>query len=178
MRRPRPVGIATLDDLRIFQISSLVAVLLLTLVAWLMISRQERLVFETQRLERLEAAERAALGQAEQSRDEAERARGRAERSAQAEQAARAQAEDALATRDIFLRTLAHDLTTPLAILAWHVQLLRNHCIDGPIDTASVESVLDSVSSQTAEAVAAIEELHDLTRAAAGAGLGVGSRAR
>src|SRR4051812_17288962 len=62
---------ATLDNLRVFQISSLVVVLLLTLVAWLMVSRQERLVFETQRLERLEAAERRALGQAERSRDEA-----------------------------------------------------------------------------------------------------------
>ena len=56
-------------------------VLLLTVVAWLMISRQERLVFETQRLERLEAAECAALGQAKQSRDEAERARDRLEAS-------------------------------------------------------------------------------------------------
>jgi signal transduction histidine kinase len=136
-----------------------------------MISRQERLVFETQRLERLEAAERAALGQAEQSRDEAERARGRAEASALAEQAARAQAEDALATRDIFLRMLAHDLTTPLVVLTWHVQLLRESLNNGPIDRAYLESALESVSARTAEAAAAIEELHDLTRAAAGARL-------
>src|SRR5262249_5980030 len=153
---------------RVFQISSLVAVLLLTLLAWLMLSRQERLVVETRRLERLEAAERAALAQAERSRDEAEGARNRIEAAAQAEQAARAEAEDALATRDIFLRTLAHDLKTPLVGLAWQVELLQESVQERPVDLAHMASLLDNVGAQTAEAVAAIEELHDLTRAAAG----------
>ena len=43
-----------------------------------------------------------------------------------AAESARGQAETALRARDEFLRTLAHDLKTPLTSLLWHVQVLRS----------------------------------------------------
>ena len=146
-----------MDDLRLVQGTSLAAVLLVTLVALLMLSRQERLVFEKQRLETLEASERAALAQAERSRQDAELARN--------------EAEQALVTRDLFLRTLAHDLKTPLASMAWQIQVLLRRTRGGKLETAQIEHGLASIANQTADAVTAIDELHDLTRAAAGAPL-------
>jgi signal transduction histidine kinase len=142
------------NELRLFQGASLAAVLLLTLVAWLMLSRHDRLVFEKRRLEALEASERAALAQAEQSRKDAESARN--------------EAEDALVARDVFLRTLAHDLKSPLASMAWQVQTLLRRARAGQFEPEQVQRELTSVAAQTAEAMAAIDELHDLTRAAAG----------
>jgi signal transduction histidine kinase len=144
---------AAMSELRLVQVSSLIAVLLLTLVAWLTFSRHERLVFETRRLERLESAERAALAEAQQSR--------------LAEQTARAQAEEALIARDSFLRTLAHDLKAPLTSLAWRIQVLRRTTRE-QVDPTELQRELGTLADQTAEAMAAIDELHDLTRAAAG----------
>ena len=74
----------------------------------------------------------------------------------------------ALATRDVFLQTLAHDLKTPIASLAWHVQLLRRRAQEGDLDPNSLEEGLNAIGIGAAQSVAAIDELHDLTRLAAG----------
>jgi signal transduction histidine kinase len=92
------------------------------------------------------------------------------ERAARAEaDAARHAAEEALRLRDVFLRTLAHDLKAPLASLAWHVQVLQLRARDGHLDPTLLDEGLQAVSQSAGEAVAAIDELHDLTRLAAGA---------
>ncbi len=84
------------------------------------------------------------------------------------EQRARTEAEEALETRDLFLRTLAHDLKGPLASLAWQVQVLRRRTLLGKLEPADAQSELASIAGQTAEAIALIDELHDLTRATSG----------
>ncbi len=85
-----------------------------------------------------------------------------------AEQRARTEAEEALASRDLFLRTLAHDLKGPLASLAWQVQVLKRRTLLGKLDPVDAQAELGSIAGQTAEAIAVIDELHDLTRAASG----------
>jgi signal transduction histidine kinase/sensor domain CHASE-containing protein len=85
-----------------------------------------------------------------------------------AEQRARAEAEEALVSRDTFLRTLAHDLKGPLASLAWQVQVLRRRTLLGKLNPGDAQAELASIAGQTAEAIAVIDELHDLTRAASG----------
>jgi signal transduction histidine kinase/sensor domain CHASE-containing protein len=84
-----------------------------------------------------------------------------------AEQTARRQAEEALGARDVFLRTLAHDLKTPMVSLAWHAQVLLRRALDGRLDTPVLTEGLDLLVTQTNEAMAAVDELHDLTRAGA-----------
>jgi ligand-binding sensor domain-containing protein/signal transduction histidine kinase len=84
-------------------------------------------------------------------------------------QTALATREAALATRDAFLRTLAHDLKAPVANLAWHVQLLIRRAHDGRLDPQAMDSGLQAVGLGAAEVIAAVDELHDLTRLAAGA---------
>jgi signal transduction histidine kinase len=74
----------------------------------------------------------------------------------------------ALETRDVFLQTLAHDLKTPIAYVAWHVQLLRRRAHDGDLDSSALEEGLKAIAIGASQAVAAIDELHDLTRVAAG----------
>jgi signal transduction histidine kinase len=85
-----------------------------------------------------------------------------------AEQESRAEAESALRMRDVFLRSLAHDLKTPLASLAWHTQLLRRRAREGRLPAAALEDGLLAIEATTSEAAAAIDELHDLARLGSG----------
>jgi signal transduction histidine kinase/ligand-binding sensor domain-containing protein len=77
--------------------------------------------------------------------------------------------KDALDTRDVFLRTLAHDLKAPITSLAWHVQMLSRAVHEERLEPDALNRDLRAISIGAAEAVAAINELHDLTRLAAGA---------
>ena len=76
----------------------------------------------------------------------------------------------ALETRDFFLQTLAHDLKAPIASVAWHAQLMRRRAREGP-------STLLSGGGPEGDwywrirSGGCIDELHDLTRIAAGASL-------
>src|SRR4051812_17241284 len=101
-------------------------------------------------LARREAEERAARADAEIARDAA---------------------EEALRVRDVFLRTLAHDLKAPLASLAWHVQVLQRHTRLGRLEPAALDDGLRAISLGAVEAIAAIDELRDHTQVAAGAPL-------
>jgi PAS domain S-box-containing protein len=78
-------------------------------------------------------------------------------------------AESALRTRDEFLRSLAHDLKSPLANLSWHVQSLDHRARQGTVPTSTLGEALRAILFDAAEAVGAIDELQDLTRLAAGA---------
>src|SRR4051794_35499546 len=75
----------------------------------------------------------------------------------------------ALAARDVFLRTLAHDLKTPVTTLAWHAQLLARRLSDWPIEDVALREGLQAITNSAREVVSAIDELHDLTRLEAGA---------
>ncbi|MBV9328254.1 MAG: GAF domain-containing protein [Chloroflexi bacterium] len=85
-----------------------------------------------------------------------------------AEQDSRARAEAALRTRDVFLRSLAHDLKTPLSSLAWHAQIMRRRAREGRLSPAALEDGLMAIEATTSEAAAAIDELHDLARLGSG----------
>jgi ligand-binding sensor domain-containing protein/signal transduction histidine kinase len=76
--------------------------------------------------------------------------------------------QSALETRDLFVRTLAHDLKAPLTSLAWYVQLMRRHVREGTLDAADLDKDLQAVAANTDQAVSAIDELHDLSAFAAG----------
>ena len=94
------------------------------------------------------------------------------ERAARAEaDSARERAEDANRTRDLFLRTLAHDLKAPLVSLSWHVQLLHRKLRGGNVEPSSMANTVDSIQVSAAEAISGIDELHDLARIAEGARL-------
>jgi signal transduction histidine kinase len=75
--------------------------------------------------------------------------------------------QEALGSRDVFLRTLAHDLKAPLTTLSWHVQLLIRKARESP-EMAVLDEWLQAIATGASEAVAAIDELHDLTRLDAG----------
>jgi len=77
----------------------------------------------------------------------------------------------ALDTRDEFLRALAHDLKAPLSNLAWHVQMLNRRAREGRLEPDALDNGLQAISIDSTEAVAAIDQLHDLTRLAAGSPL-------
>ena len=83
-------------------------------------------------------------------------------------EAARQAAEDALRLRDVFLRTLAHDLKAPLASLAWHIQVLQRRARRGQLEPAELDEGLRVTNLGAADAIAAIDELSDLTRLAGG----------
>ena len=80
-----------------------------------------------------------------------------------------ASAETALRARDEFLRSLAHDLKAPLANLTWQVQVLGRRVRQGRLAPGELDEALQAIAFDAAEAVGAIDELHDLTRLAAGA---------
>jgi signal transduction histidine kinase len=101
-------------------------------------------------LARREAEERQARAQAESDRQAA---------------------ESALRLRDVFLRTLAHDLKTPLAGIMWQSEFLLRRVRDGRLEPAVLDEGLRAIETGSAESIAAIDELHDLTRVAAGAPL-------
>jgi ligand-binding sensor domain-containing protein/signal transduction histidine kinase len=75
--------------------------------------------------------------------------------------------QEALGSRDVFLRTLAHDLKAPLASLSWHAQMLLRK-VHGSPAVAMLEEGLQAIAASASEATAAIDELHDLTRLEAG----------
>jgi len=55
--------------------------------------------------------------------------------------------------------------------VAWHVQLLRRRAHEGDLDSSSVEEGLKAIAIGASQAGAAIDELHDLPRLAAGSSL-------
>jgi signal transduction histidine kinase len=75
-----------------------------------------------------------------------------------AAETARHAAELALRARDDFLRTLAHDLKTPLTALVWHVQLLRHD------DAQAARGHAAAAEMSARELMADIDELRDLIR--------------
>ena len=85
--------------------------------------------------------------------------------------AARRQAELALRTRDEFLRTLAHDLKTPLTSLIWHVQVLARGARAESVDSSRLVSTVGAVEASARELMLDIDELRDLVRQQEGASL-------
>lgn len=77
----------------------------------------------------------------------------------------------ALGARDAFLRLLAHDLKTPLAAMSWQAELLLDLARTGELDPARFDEGLRALTTGAAEAIAAIDELRDLTQIEAGAPL-------
>jgi signal transduction histidine kinase len=77
---------------------------------------------------------------------------------------ARHQAEAALLARDEFLRTLAHDLKTPVVSLLWHVQLLARQLFSEGGTESEVGDLLAIVEACANEVVANIDELRDLVQ--------------
>jgi signal transduction histidine kinase len=77
--------------------------------------------------------------------------------------------ESVLGGRDVSLRTLAHDLKTPLTSLSWQVQLLARRLREGQLDPVTLDAGLKAIASGAAEAVSGIDELHNLARVLAAA---------
>jgi signal transduction histidine kinase/CheY-like chemotaxis protein len=84
---------------------------------------------------------------------------------------ARGHAETGLRLRDGFLRSLVHDLKTPLASLFWNVQILSNNARAGAIERATFVSGLANIEASAREVMANIDEISDLVRAQAGEAL-------
>jgi signal transduction histidine kinase/DNA-binding response OmpR family regulator len=83
----------------------------------------------------------------------------------------REQAEAALLARDDFLRTMAHDLKTPLTSLVWHAQVLaRMENSAKPVEANRLSSTTAVVASAQ-ELMANIDELRDLVSLQHGAAL-------
>ena len=82
---------------------------------------------------------------------------------------ARGQAELALRTRDEFLRTLAHDLKTPLTSLIWHVQVLGRSARAESVDAKRLVDTVGAVEASARELMQDIDELRDLVRLQEGA---------
>jgi signal transduction histidine kinase len=78
-------------------------------------------------------------------------------------------AKEALHVHDVFVRTLLHDLKAPLASLVWQVQVLRRRVDGGQLDPAALHASLEAIAAGAAQAVAAIDQLQDQTRADAAA---------
>jgi signal transduction histidine kinase len=76
--------------------------------------------------------------------------------------------EEALATRDVFLRVLANDLKAPIISLAWYINGLLGRMREDRLDAETLDSTLQMMSDGANDAIAAVDELHDLTRLAAG----------
>jgi signal transduction histidine kinase len=74
----------------------------------------------------------------------------------------------ALTTRDIFLRTVAHDLKAPMVSLRWKAQILGELVRGADSEPASLVEASDAIAAAAAEVVDSIDELRDLTRIAAG----------
>ena len=85
----------------------------------------------------------------------------------QALEAALATREAALSSRDVFLRSIVHDLKGPLAGLSWQAQILSRRMRQVESDPLMVEAV-DAIASGAADAAETIDELRDLTQLAAG----------
>ncbi|HEY2593620.1 MAG TPA: PAS domain-containing sensor histidine kinase [Chloroflexota bacterium] len=84
-------------------------------------------------------------------------------------ESALAERQAALDSRNVFLRTLAHDLKAPMTSLAWQVQVLTRRVRRGQVDSAELEEGLRGVSDSATAAISALDELHDVTRLSAGA---------
>jgi signal transduction histidine kinase len=83
----------------------------------------------------------------------------------------REQAEAALLARDDFLRTMAHDLKTPLTSLAWHAQVLARMESSGKLVEPGTLSSTTAIVASAQELMANIDELRDLVSLQHGAGL-------
>jgi signal transduction histidine kinase/DNA-binding response OmpR family regulator len=89
----------------------------------------------------------------------------------QSARVSREQAEAALLARDDFLRTMAHDLKTPLTSLVWHAQVLARMEHSGKPVEANTLSSTTAVVASAQELMANIDELRDLVSLQHGAGL-------
>jgi signal transduction histidine kinase/DNA-binding response OmpR family regulator/integral membrane sensor domain MASE1 len=89
----------------------------------------------------------------------------------QSARVSREQAEAALLARDDFLRTMAHDLKTPLTSLVWHAQVLaRMERNTKPAESTELSST-SAVVASAQELMANIDELRDLVSLQHGANL-------
>ncbi len=79
-------------------------------------------------------------------------------------QAARASAEDANRSKDVFLATLSHELRTPLSSLLVQAQLLRQ----GTLDEARIRKASDVIERATKAQAQLIDDLLDVSRIAMG----------
>lgn len=116
--------------------------------------------FSFQRERRFTAEERALLfAFAQQCGQALERAR-----LYEAEQLARAEAEAALHTRDVFFSVAAHELKTPLTSLIGQVQLLRRRLERDGLLRTHVQRSLDVVVAQAHRLNTMVAALLDLSR--------------
>ncbi len=79
-------------------------------------------------------------------------------------QAARASAEEANRTKDIFLATLSHELRTPLSTLMLHAELLRAEVLD-EAELKNTAAVIDRAARAQSQL---IDDLLDVSRIATG----------
>jgi two-component system, chemotaxis family, CheB/CheR fusion protein len=98
--------------------------------------------------------------------DTTERLRGEVERARLLEEAkaAKANAEDANRTKDIFLATLSHELRTPLSSLLLHAQLLRR----GQMDEDKIRRSGEAIERAARAQAQLIDDLLDVSRILAG----------
>jgi two-component system, chemotaxis family, CheB/CheR fusion protein len=79
-------------------------------------------------------------------------------------EAAKASAEDANRTKDIFLATLSHELRTPLSTLLLSAELLRT----GTLDQAMFRRTIDAIAAATKAQAQLIDDLLDISRIVTG----------
>jgi len=98
--------------------------------------------------------------------DITERRRAEAERTRLLEdtEAAKASAEKANRTKDIFLATLSHELRTPLSTLLMQSQLLQR----GPVGEAKLKRAAGAIERATRAQAQLVEDLLDVSRIVAG----------
>ncbi|HSQ63596.1 MAG TPA: CheR family methyltransferase, partial [Polyangiaceae bacterium] len=98
--------------------------------------------------------------------DITERRRAEAERARMLEdtEAAKASAEQANRTKDIFLATLSHELRTPLSTLLMQSQLLQR----GPVDDARLKKAAESIERATKAQAQLVDDLLDISRIVTG----------
>lgn len=82
-------------------------------------------------------------------------------------EAALAAHEAALSARDVFLRSVVHDLKGPMSSLSWQAQILSGRMRQVQSDPSMVEAA-DAIATGAADAADSIDELRDLTQLAAG----------
>ena len=79
--------------------------------------------------------------------------------------------EAARVTRDVFLRSLAHDLKRPVANLRWHAQVLGLRTRQQTLDPRVLQESATAITASADAVSATIDELHDLTMLAGGEAL-------
>jgi two-component system CheB/CheR fusion protein len=98
--------------------------------------------------------------------DITERQRGQVERERMLREteAAKASAEEANRSKDLFLATLSHELRTPLTSLILHAQLIRR----GKMDGAALQKAAESIERASKAQAQLIEDLLDISRIVTG----------